>query len=313
MANKIQTLIIPFFKVDIEILNDSKIKLLRKMPEGDTLLVLWIGLLSLAMKADDPGTVELGKGIPFTAEMLSAELDIKITTVRMGLETFQKLRMVDMLDADTIYITNFEKHQALDKIRSNREATRKRVASHRQRVKSIAQNNSNGYNDDCNANVTNDVTNQSKNSNGTEENLIEFNRIDINREEKEYTRDERFPPPPPLEKITKDSEFETDTGKYNIDSMISVWNSLNNLPLFRGTSLNLKDPAEVYKSISLYSQAEVIKAIENIDGCWNLTDEHKPGGIEKFLINSLNRWVDEVKPFDRYKSSKKKERGVDFE
>ncbi len=164
MANKIQTILIPFFKTDLDILNDSKIKMLRKMPEGDTLFVLWIGLLSLAMKANNPGTVELGKGIPFTADMLAAELDIKISTIRMGIELFRKLKMIDILGKETIYITNFEKHQNLEKIRLGREATRKRVAKHREKVKLLVEANSNRYNGDCNANVTKD----NFNCNGTD-------------------------------------------------------------------------------------------------------------------------------------------------
>jgi len=61
-----------FIKLDIEIMNDSKIKMIRKMPDGAKLFELWIGLLCLGMKSGRPGCVEIGDGIPFSARMLSA-------------------------------------------------------------------------------------------------------------------------------------------------------------------------------------------------------------------------------------------------
>ncbi len=44
-----------FIKLDINILDDNKIKLIRKYPDGDKLLILWLGLLCMAMKSETPG------------------------------------------------------------------------------------------------------------------------------------------------------------------------------------------------------------------------------------------------------------------
>ena len=106
-----------FIKLDINILNDSKIKFIRKMPDGDKILVLWLGLLCLGMKSGEPGVVEIGDGIPFTAETLSIELDIQLNTVKLGLETFVKFKMLEIWKNKELFIVNFEKHQALGKIR----------------------------------------------------------------------------------------------------------------------------------------------------------------------------------------------------
>jgi len=122
-----------FIKLDINIMNDSKIKFIRKLPNGDGLIVLWIGILCLGMKASEPGIVEIGDGIPFTAETLATELDIQLNTVKLGLETFVKFKMVEIWNNKEIFIVNFEKHQALGKIRTARKKSR--ITSKRYRTK----------------------------------------------------------------------------------------------------------------------------------------------------------------------------------
>jgi len=105
-----------FIKLDINIMDDTKIKIIRKMPDGSKLFELWIGILCLAMKSSRAGTLEIGQGIPFTDEVLSDHLDIPLKTVRLGLQTFRKFNMIEVWQDGTIFISNFEKHQMLDKI-----------------------------------------------------------------------------------------------------------------------------------------------------------------------------------------------------
>jgi len=126
-----------FIKLDINILNDSKIKFIRKMPDGDKILVLWLGLLCLGMKSGEPGVVEIGDGIPFTAETLSIELDIQLNTVKLGLETFVKFKMLEIWKNKELFIVNFEKHQALGKIRKAKEQSRITSKKHRSKVKKL--------------------------------------------------------------------------------------------------------------------------------------------------------------------------------
>lgn len=316
MSNKVQTLVIPFFKVDIEILNDSKVKMLRKMPAGDTLFVLWIGLLSLAMKADDPGAVELGRGIPFSDDMLAAELDIEIQTVRMGIETFKKLRMIEVFGNGVIFVSNFEKHQALDKIRSNREATRKRVSDHRERKKLLLEDNSNSYNDDCNGIVTNHVTPEPENCNGTEKNRIELNRIDINREK---SADAPKISPSPIKKVnnfkpggktkadkpkfvaggTKQPDIKPDSLSAQIDATIDHWNKSDKLPRCRFNTLTMPDIAAINNIFNAYGSKDIKAAIDNFVKYFD-KENFTPSSFSRFIVGSLDRWVDDCKPWDRY-------------
>ncbi len=126
-----------FIKLDINIMNDSKIKLIGKMPDGAKLFKLWIGILCLGMKSGRPGVLEIGDGLPFNDETLSIELDIDLPVVRLGLDTFKKFKMIEMFDTGEIYLTNFEKHQQLGRIEHNNLMNRERVARHRQKAKDV--------------------------------------------------------------------------------------------------------------------------------------------------------------------------------
>ncbi len=296
MSNKVQTLIIPFFKVDIEILNDSKIKMLRKMPAGDSLFVLWIGILSLAMKSDDPGTVELGRGIPFSPEMLAAELDMEIATVHLGLETFVKLKMIEMIHNDTIFVTNFEKHQSLDRIRQTREATRKRVAKYRERKKIEAIEHSNSYNEDCNA----DVTNEGKLRNGTDKIREDYNRIDKNRD-----REEQFSPSnsgaqkyqsffsspdPQPEEFEK---FDPDVNRQRFMEIKSHWKLKPNLPSTRALDVNTRVDSEVLDVLAVFPNNDIFQAIDNLSKCYEKIELNwRPKSFSEFIkMKKIEKWL----------------------
>lgn len=133
-----------FIKLDINIMNDSKIKQLRKMPAGNDMVVLWIGLLCLGMRSGRSGIVEIGDNIPYDAEMLSIEFDIEKRTVELALTIFEKFNMIEIFDGGAILICNFEKHQELGKIektkQDQRERTRKFRDSERQKQLILTNN-----------------------------------------------------------------------------------------------------------------------------------------------------------------------------
>ncbi len=134
---------IGWIKLDINILNDTKIKLIRKFPDGDKLLVLWLGLLCLAMKSDTSGYIYITEGIPYTPEDLSIEFDIEKKTVELGLGLFKKYNMIDMAEGGIIEVINFNKHQSLDGIEKVKEQNRIRQENYRKKQKLLLKSGSN--------------------------------------------------------------------------------------------------------------------------------------------------------------------------
>ena len=73
---------VKWIKVSTEMFNSSrKIKQIEMMPEGDTILVIWLKLLLLAGNINDGGQIYLTPEIPYTDEMLANELRRPLTTV----------------------------------------------------------------------------------------------------------------------------------------------------------------------------------------------------------------------------------------
>lgn len=125
---------VKWIKINIDMFDDEKIKLIQAMPEGDSLLVVWIKLITLAGKTNDGGYIYIAENMPYTEEMLSTIMNKPINTIRLALSTFLSLKMIEE-DTKGIYLINFEKHQSLDKMEKLKEQNRIRVAKYRDKKK----------------------------------------------------------------------------------------------------------------------------------------------------------------------------------
>lgn len=126
---------IDFLKLNINIFDHKKIKIIRKYPAGDQLFVIWVWLLCEAMKSDHPGYVYIAKDLPYDQSDIASDLDIEVKTVELGLELFTKLKMIDILENGVIEVVNFNKHQRLDKIEKARELSRETSKRYREKQK----------------------------------------------------------------------------------------------------------------------------------------------------------------------------------
>lgn len=123
---------IKWIKIATNVFDDQKIRMIETMPEGDSIIVIWFKLLTLAGKINDGGFVYFMRDIPYTDQMLSTYLNRPLPTVQLALSTFIKFGMIEIVD-DIIFLSNWEKHQNTDKLDKIRDDTRKRVAKHREK------------------------------------------------------------------------------------------------------------------------------------------------------------------------------------
>ena len=124
---------VKWIKLSTSMFDDEKIKLIESMPDADTILIIWIKLLSQAGKTNASGYIYLNENIPYTDEMLSTIFNRPLSAVRLALETFKSFGMIEIDDKSFIQISNWEKHQNVEGLEKIREQTRKRVAKHRER------------------------------------------------------------------------------------------------------------------------------------------------------------------------------------
>ena len=117
--------------------SNRKIKQIEVMPEGDTILVIWLKLLLLAGNVNDRGAIYITPEIPYTEEMLANELRRPLTTVRMALSVFETFGMIEI--EDNIYrLSSWEKYQSTDKLAEMREKDRERKRAKRAEQKALA-------------------------------------------------------------------------------------------------------------------------------------------------------------------------------
>ena len=167
---------VKWIKINVDMFDDEKIKIIQSMPEGDALLVVWIKLITLAGKTNDSGYVYIAENMPYTDEMLSVIMNKPLNTIRLALDTFIKLGMLEN-DVKGIYLVNFEKHQSLDKLEKIKEQNRLRAKRFRDKQKCLPEV--------TDENVTLRVTQ----NNATDIDIEED--IDIERKKKERKKKEK--------------------------------------------------------------------------------------------------------------------------
>lgn len=145
---------VKWIKIAVDMFDNRKIKQIGSMPEGDSLLLMWVQLLCLAGNVNDGGFIYLTKEIPYTDEMLATQFNKSISTVRLALKTFEQFGMIEIIN-NMIFLSSWEKYQSIDRLTEIREQTRVRVAKHREKQKLLAAGQLDGEsNVTCNVTVT---------------------------------------------------------------------------------------------------------------------------------------------------------------
>ena len=119
-------------KITCNILDHRKIKLIRKVSRGDTLVLLWLLLIAEAGKCGRGGALLVSENTPCTAETLSLLLAMPKALVEQGLALFTQLQMIEWQE-DVPCIRNWRKYQSEDKLELRREKERLRQQRHRQK------------------------------------------------------------------------------------------------------------------------------------------------------------------------------------
>lgn len=261
---------INWIKLSVNIFDDEKIKLIRKMPEGNSIILIWIQLLCMAGKTNDNGAVYMGQNMYYTDEMLATICDQPLNTIRLALETFRHFEMIEHTEQGLITIENWEKHQNIEGMEKIREQTRKRVAKHRKKQKELESN------------VTVTL------GNGTDKIRIDKNRLDKNRLDDDVVL-----------KNKKSTDTLPDTEKQPQSNwktqIMNEWNKLDgNIPKIQSLNPGTDRYKMLKARISEYSLDDVLKAIKTIDNSrflkgyistWNATFDWfvKPSNFVKVL------------------------------
>ena len=114
---------VKWIKITTDMFDNRKIRHLRKLPEGNSIVLIWVMLLAMAGKCNDHGKIYLTENIPYTPKMLADELDFEENTVQLALQALEQLDMI-VLDDGYFSITGWEEHQNIEGMDRIREKER---------------------------------------------------------------------------------------------------------------------------------------------------------------------------------------------
>lgn len=160
---------VKWIKIATDMFDNRKIKYLRRLPDGNNIVLMWVMLLTMAGRCNANGVIFLTENIPYTADMLADELDFKENMVQSALRTLERLGMI-AIDNEFISVPGWDEYQNIEGMEKIREQNRIRQKKWYDRQKPLP-------------NVSPNVSVTSHNA--TEKDIEEDKDIDI--EEKERT------------------------------------------------------------------------------------------------------------------------------
>lgn len=127
---------VKWIKLTTDMFDNRKIKYLRRLPDGNNIVLLWIMLLTMAGRCNAGGMIFLTENIPYTSKMLADELGFEENTVILGIQALESLNMV-VADKGYFTISGWEEYQNTDKLAEMQEKHRLRQAKYREKQKAL--------------------------------------------------------------------------------------------------------------------------------------------------------------------------------
>ena len=123
---------VKWVKLTTDMFDNRKIKHLRRLPEGNNIVLIWVMLLTMAGRCNSGGMIFLMENIPYTPKMLADELDFEENTVSLALKALEQLDMI-VTDNGVFAIAGWEEYQNTDRLAEIREYNR--LAKQKERAK----------------------------------------------------------------------------------------------------------------------------------------------------------------------------------
>ena len=128
-----------WIKITTDMFDNRKIRHLRRLPEGNNIVLIWVMLLTMAGRCNSNGMIFLTENIPYTPKMLADELDFEENTVKLALTVLEQLDMV-VMNQGFFSIAGWNEHQNIEGLEKIREQNRIRQANFKAKQKLLQGN-----------------------------------------------------------------------------------------------------------------------------------------------------------------------------
>lgn len=130
---------IKWIKLTTDMFDNRKIKHLRKLPDGNNIVLIWVMLLTMAGRCNAGGMIFLTENIAYTPKMLADELGFEETTVQLALTALENFNMI-VTNSGFFTIAGWEEYQNIEGMDKIREQNRLRQAKFKAKQKSLPGN-----------------------------------------------------------------------------------------------------------------------------------------------------------------------------
>ena len=130
---------VKWIKITTDMFDNRKIKHIRKLPEGNNIVLIWLMLLTMAGKCNAGGMIFLTENIPYTTKMLADELDFEENVVIVALKALEEFGMI-YTNENVLAISGWYEHQNIEGMEKIREQNRLRQARFKQKQKLLCGN-----------------------------------------------------------------------------------------------------------------------------------------------------------------------------
>lgn len=131
---------ISWIKLSTGLPDNKKIKRIRKLPEGDKVILFWVFLLARAGESNQSGGIFLTDTMPYQEEDLAADFDFNIEFVQFALITLEKYSMITRYQ-DILFIKNWEEYQSIEGLEKVREQNRIRQVRYKEKQRQLTLGN----------------------------------------------------------------------------------------------------------------------------------------------------------------------------
>jgi predicted phage replisome organizer len=100
-----------YIKFRIDMYEDTKFKIIDMKPERDLIHYVWTRFVALAGKSNLEGELYMSKSIPYTIETLAIEFNRDINQIKLAVDIFMELEMIELSEDNVYSVKNFVKHQ----------------------------------------------------------------------------------------------------------------------------------------------------------------------------------------------------------
>ena len=144
---------VKWIKLTTDMFDNRKIKHLRRLPEGNSIVLIWVMLLTMAGRCNSNGMIFLTENILYTTKMLADELDFEENTIILALNALEEMNMI-VRSFDRLAIAGWEEYQNIEGMEKIREQNRKRKQVQRARQKEELLLNESNMSRDSHGTVT---------------------------------------------------------------------------------------------------------------------------------------------------------------